>query len=274
MTTATYPVGTTPAKRFSTLLDVATVKSGLTWLADGRDLFDTYNCMRFDATDAALCDVNTLDLDTQGPTWISGFFSTAYGAILCKAVGLDVANMRSQAEAVFTRGESFAVERALMENNFVEGPIPSGGTDPEWEAPTDITPTPGTAVSASVGLALLEGHASTHYVGQPTIHMPVTIASLLAPKQAFDKDGDHLATKLGAKVAVGAGYETATGPDGSTADPGTKWMWATGEVMVLQGETIVPDVPVNLDNEVIAMVQRPYITAVDCYSAAVLVEVS
>jgi hypothetical protein len=266
--TATYPVAPTTTKRRSTLLDVASVRPGIAWL-DGNDLFETFNCMRFDASDAAYCNVNDLDLDTQGPTWIDGFRFVAYGAVTCKAVGTDITRMRSEAERVFGVGESFAVETALRTTRFVE----EGSGTPLWEAPPDLTPTPGTAVSPEVGVALLEAEAATLYAGVPTLHVPVTIGSLLAQRQSLVEAGGMLTTRLGSKVAVGAGYEDSTGPDGTDAAAGTKWLYATGEVLILQGETIVPDVPVNLTNDAIAMVQRPYVAAIDCFAAAVLVEV-
>lgn len=273
VTTVAYPTApaTTPLK--GTLLDAATVIDNFEWQTE-IGLFDSFNCMKFREA-AVFCGPNSKDLD-QVADWISGFKFSAYGGLTCKAIGLDEAHMLAEATRVFEQGESAAVEAALMATRFIE----SAASVPDdldagdlWVAPTDITPAAG-AVSVKAGIALLEGYSSGNYVGVPTLHVPVTVASLLLNDNGLDFSGDSLRTKWGSKVAAGAGYDFPnTDPDGADADDGEKWIYATGEVLVIRGKTFIRQEMDRSTNEVFVLAERPYIAAVDCFSAAVKVTV-
>lgn len=265
VTQVSYPVAPTTTPLNGTLLSAATVQEGMNWL-DGRALFDSYNCMKFQA-EAEWCAPNNKNFD-QAAVWQEGFRFAAYGGVSCKAVGLDQGRMQSEVERVFKAGESTAVERALMKQRFVAETV-----DDLWDAPTDITPG-GTAVSPAVGLALLEGFAADSYVGSPTIHIPVTIASLLSGNERIKVDGDRMWTRLGSKVAAGAGYDYPnTSPTGAAAAAGERWLYATGEVFVARSEAVIRQVIAQEDNDVFVLAERGYIAAVDCFAAAVKVTV-
>lgn len=273
MVTATYPVAPTAVTRKGTLLDAATVTDDFAWL-DGNDLFESYNCMRFQS-EALFCAPNTKDFDQNGISWQNGIRFAAYGGLHCKAVGLDQAHMLSEVRRVFETGESTAVERALMAQRFTAGPDldPGAGTSLAWEAPTDITPASG-AVKPAVGVALLEGFAADNYVGAPTLHVPVTISSLVMLPLGLEYDGNGLRTKLGSKVAAGVGYDYPNlGQDGNPAAVGERWLYATGEVLVGRGPAEVRQQIDYSDNEVYVLAERPYIAVVDCFAAAVRVSV-
>lgn len=98
----------------------------------------------------------------------------------------------------------------------------------------DVTPTPGTAVRARYGLALLEGRlAATGCGGRGTIHTPVSVASVLPVK---DRDDDGvLTTTLGNYIIAGDGY-TGTGTDGAATSGSSVWLYATGPVFVRLGD--------------------------------------
>lgn len=265
VTTATYPVAPATTKLDGTLLDAATVSEQFAWLGEGDDLFDSYNCMSFQAS-PEFCAPNTKDFDNV-IGWQSGFRFGAYGGVTCRSVGLDRAHMLSEVERVFAAGESTAVERALMDIRFTER------TD-YWDAPVDITPVAG-AVKPAVGVSMLEGYASSVYVGAPTLHMPRTIASLILGVDGAVLEGSVLRTKLGSKIAAGAGYDFPnTGPTGSAAATGEKWLYATGEVVVLRGQAEIRQAIDMEDNEVYVLAERPYIAAVDCFTAAIRVTVN
>lgn len=247
-----------------TLLDAADVSDGIEWL-DENGLFESFNCMRFEAN-AEFCAPNSKTFD-QAAVWQDGFRFAAYGGVSCAAVGLDQAGMQRAVERVFQAGESTAVERAMMETRFVADP---GG---RWAAPVDLTPTGG-AVAPAVGVALLEGYAGSVYVGAPTIHVPRTIASILLSTQPALLEGGRFVTKLGSKIAAGAGYDFPNlGPTGAEAPVGEKWLYATGEVVVRRGPAIVRQAMATTDNEVYVLAERGYIAAVDCFTAAVRVRV-
>lgn len=267
VTQVSYPVAPTVDRLDGTLLDAAEVSDGINW-HDGNDLFESYNCMKFDS-DAFFCAPNSKTF-TQTAGWTDGIRFAAYGGVTCKAIGLDQETMLREVGKVFEMGESTAVERGLMEQRFradTANPV-------RWSAPVDITPAAG-AVKPAVGVSLLEGYAGSVYVGAPTLHMPRVIASLLLGTEGVVLDGRTLRTKLGSKIAAGAGYDYPNfGPTGVEAAVGEKWLYATGSVVVMRGESIIRQSMNTTNNDVVVLAERGYVAAVDCFTAAVRVQVT
>jgi hypothetical protein len=264
VTLASYPVAPATTPRQGTLLDAATVTDGIAWLNEGDDLFESYNAMTFGAS-PEFCAPNVKDFDNN-IGWVDGFRFGAYGGVQCRAVGLDRDKMLSEVRRVFETGESTAVERAFMDIRF------RARTD-YWAAPTDITPAGG-AVKPAVGVALLEGYFSSVYVGQPTLHLPIAITSLLLGVNGLDDDSAGLHTRLGSKVAAGAGYDFPNeGPDGAAAPAGERWLYATGEVLVRRGPVEVRQAIDHTNNDVYVLAERAYIGASDGPVVAVRVKV-
>ena len=268
-TTITYPMAPAVTPLKGTLLDAATVTNDFAWL-DGRDLFDSYNCMEFQSS-AEFCAPSPKEFDNVAG-YQSGIRFATYGGVICKPMGLDQDRMKSEIERVFAAGESTAVEAALMAQRFV-----LNDPDPEvslWDAPVDITPAGG-AVKPAVGIALLEGFASRNYVGAPTLHVPVTIASLILGVDGAEYEGRVLRTKMGSKIAAGAGYDLPnTGPTGAAAAAGEKWIYATGEVIVGRSAPEIHQVMAHEDNDVLVLAERGYIVAIDCFAAAIRVQIA
>lgn len=268
-----YPTIDAPAKRRSTLLDVAQVDTtaGAFEHKDGADLFDSYNCLKFDATTNNFCSAtDAKDLD-QAAGWIDGFRFAAYGGATCRTIGLDMARQESEVRAAFDRGESAAVERALLSVGLVASDGSVDGIPGIWDEAVDITDTD--AVPVRVGLALLEEYAASVYSGAPTLHLPISPASFLASHAAIAFEGDVLVTKLGSRIAAGAGYGLpSTGPDSTEADDGEHWIYATGTVYLAPAPNVefrqVVDTP---NNNVISLVERGYLAAIDCFRAAIRV---
>lgn len=266
VTTVRYPIAPTTTPLTGRLLDAATVTDDYQWL-DGADLFDSYNCMKF-RSEPLFCAPNSKTFD-QTASWQDGVQFGAYGGAVCKAPGLDQNRMQSEVARVFANGESTAVERGLMKYRFIAG---SGST---WgSAPVDLTPAAG-AQDVSVAVALLEGYAADNYVGTPTLHMPRVIASLATFRgQGIIQVGTTLYTKLGSKIAAGAGYDYPnTGPTGAAAPANEKWIYATGEVFVGRSKMEVHPGFAQGTNEVFVLAERAYIVAVDCFTAAIRVKV-
>jgi hypothetical protein len=265
VTEVRYPVAPTTERRRGTLLDAATVETGIAW-HDGLDLFPSYGCMKFDQT-AAFCAAAAKTLD-QAAGWQDGFRFAAYGGTRCKTVSHDE-GLRDGLRTAFERGESAAVEKALMTTLFKVNDA-TATLPGEWPAATDITPAGG-AVSPKLAVALMEEHAASTYVGVPTLHLPVSVASLILAVDGAEFDGDTLRTKTGSKVAAGAGYMPSTSPAGAAAAAGERWAYVTGEVLVMRGDVIDKDAVDTANNEIIAMVERGYIAAIDCFRAAIRV---
>lgn len=141
----------------------------------------------------------------------------------------------------------------------------------------DLTPSPGTAVRARYGLALLEGQlAATGCGGRGFIHTPVSVASVLPVK---DRGDDILTTTLGNYLIAGDGY-TGTGTDGAATTGSSVWLYATGPVFVRLDEVQVDaDEPrqfINTTtNEVVVRAERAASVVWDgCAHFKVLVDLS
>lgn len=194
------------------------------------------------------------------------FTFAAYAGQVCKGIGYDQGSL-DELRSTFEANESVAVEKALMQQRFVQNGV-------IWAAPPDLTPAGG-AVQPEVGLAILEGHASGNYAGVPTIHAPRSIGSLLLTRAAIERSGNVLLSKQGSKVASGGGYEAANqSPAGVAAPAGEKWVYASGEVSVYRGPVEAHNQMDRSTNELFSLVERQYTVAVDCYTAAVRVKVN
>lgn len=159
-------------------------------------------------------------------------------------------------------GESVAVERGVMTTTFTGA--------------TDLTPTPGTAVTLIEGLAILEGYAAANYGGVATIHMARSTAVHAFANDLLTADLSYTVyTKQGALVANGGGYEDNLGPDGQEAPDGQAWVYVTGPVTVVRTPVVANRVlgvseGLNVQN---ALAERMVAVTAECILAAVLVEV-
>lgn len=262
---------TTPLR--SSVLDHATDVTNAEHfgLSNHEGLWPSYNCMDT-LVPTELCPDPTEDKTFTTVGWIPGFQFAVYGGVQCNLVGLDRADQKSELERVFRLNEGKGVERALLENRFVarvlDDTLPQR-LQSEWDAPEDLTPA-GVTIDVKVALALLEGYAATQYAGVPTIHMPRAAATLLSANGLIKWEGDLAYTASGSKVAIGGGYDQSDLPLTGTLD-----LFATGEVYVERG----PEVSIQTyelngatgaafdSNTSVALVERPYRAAVDCFVA-------
>lgn len=269
VTQVRYPVAPAVTPRRGTLLQTATVTDDFAWL-DGRDLFESYNEMSYLGY-AEFCAPNNKELENR-VKWVNGFQFAAYGGMECALVGTNVDEALAETRRTFEIGESTGVERALMETRFRDDTLDPA--NPRWDPPYDITPS-GNAVKPGTGIALLEGMIASLYVGMPTLHLPITVASAVLGVDGATVDGDTIRTRLGSKVVAGAGYEFPNrGPDGAApTNPLEFWVYATGEVLVGRGESNVRVAVDEQNNHVWTLAERPYIAAVDGPVVAVRVRV-
>lgn len=157
--------------------------------------------------------------------------------------------------------EHIAVEQRVMED------LLAGATD--------VTPTPGTAVSVRHGIALLEGVAAANYGGVPVLHMARSTATIGLAEEALTHDLNFtITTKQGALVANGGGYEGNLGPTGVAAPAGQAWIYVTGAVTVVRGPVVTNrvfgvDQRINLQQ---ALAERLIAVSSECIKYAVLVE--
>lgn len=255
------------------ILSHANPVEGIGW-QNPRGLTLSYNCLETNVP-TELCPEPTTTKKFEAPGLIEGFEFAVYGGLICKPFGFDEETGKREIARVFGLKESRGVERALMETRFVRGPDDDAGagTDYRWDPATDITPTTG-AVPAKVGLALLEGYAASIYPGQPTLHLPYTVGSFLAADTTLVEEGGKFYTHLGAKVAVGPGYDFPnSSPAGVEATNGERWLYATGEVLVARSSLITNVQQDRSTNDIYALAERRYVAAIDCFAAAIRVSV-
>jgi hypothetical protein len=255
-----------PEKPFGGLLDVASVTEGIAFL-EPEGLTESYNCLRLDSVAVWPCPtVASPKQFLSKPGWVDGIRFAVYGGINCKGPGFSMDDAQVKGRAAFEAMESVGVERALMKNRFVVGPT--------WAAPPDLTPAGG-AVSPAAALGLLEGDAACKYAGTPILHLPRTVASMLTTNGQISRDGNSLVTGLGSRVAAGGGYSCPNqGPGGTAPAAGEMWAYASGGVAIARGDLIVQADIDRTTNEVYVLIERPYVAAVDCYTAAVRVKVT
>lgn len=202
--------------------------------------------------------------------WVTAFEFGLYGGTQCLAVGLDMADQKSETERVFEHNEGRGVEQMLRDVRF----LPAGSDDVQWDDPVDLTPAK--PIPLQIAVALLEGYAATVYAGKPTIHMPrAAVLILSGAGLVVERDGKFF-TKTGAKVAAGGGYD-------DDLSSGEWVLYATGEVYVERsskierqqhvlpgdGSGIGSDENGLSDNTVITLVERMYRVAIDGFVATV-----
>lgn len=157
--------------------------------------------------------------------------------------------------------EHIAVEQRVMEELLAEA--------------TDVTPTPGTAVSVRHGVALLEGVAAANYGGVPVLHMARSTATIGLAEDVLEHDLNYtITTGQGALVANGGGYEGNLGPTGVAAPAGQAWIYVTGAVTVWRSPVYTTrvfgiDQGLNLQQ---ALAERLVAVSAECIKYAVLVE--
>lgn len=202
-----------------------------------------------------------------------------YSLMRCRLVGSDLNEER--ASNVLQLNEARGVEAGFM-RHFLAAPtsVPLGTI-----AAVNVTPVPGTPVCPELGLALLEGYAAQHYAGLPVIHAGRTVASLMGSRNQIVSDRGALATRLGARVAAGGGYDlTNLAPNGGAAPAaGTTWMYVTGQVTILRGDITTSGLVMGqnvtapnigaYNNEFDVFAERGYAALGECVKAAVLVSV-
>lgn len=263
--TAPVPV---PIK--GTLLDVVTPSEGLDFLeADG--LYSSMNCLPTDAYVPLCPDVTTDDKVFNGIDVVDGARFAIQNGVTCKSVGLDWEEVGTDLECIFTYKESTAVERYILTDPDATGALLQGADD---LTPTGLT----TALSPEAGLAILQG-AGDGYAGQMTFHIPRPVASYLLSlgQGSLMWDGNMLRTQLGDPVSAGLGYldfdGASVGPDGAPAATGTYWMYVSGTVQLSRSETLQTRPVVNtVTNDVFILTERAYLASIDCFKAAVLVQ--
>lgn len=206
-----------------------------------------------------LCGTQEPKAVTEDDDWANGFGFTTFVQRRCRAVA-DWPEAKDRTTSLFAAGEQNAMETALW------GYLVSAAADA-------TVLHGGTALSPADAVAALEGYAGRHYAGDPVIHGPRGLISLVTDKGPVERHGNRLETVIGASVVAGGGYGQ-NGPGGVAAADGVSWMFVTGKVFGEQGAINVSGphlVQSPRDNEAVVIAERSNSLNVDCLVAAVLV---
>lgn len=206
----------------------------------------------------------------EGIDLVDGAPFNLYHLFRCSPVGLSEGDFQERARAAMRLGEGRALERVL------------GSLLPLREGAVDLTPTPGTAVSAVEGVAILEAFAGSSYGAVPVIHTPRDAGSLLFTAGAVIRSGTRLETGQGAYVASGGGYDALVGPPTDVEDPSTvvpagvgeAWLYVTGQVVVRRSPMIEVGPVMSrtpATNVATALSERLAVVTWECITGAVLV---
>lgn len=277
----------TPDPLTSSVLDHAEAAGNAKVVTDGfgyvnnAGLWPSYNCLDL-WTPTPMCPDPLLSETGEhkvfdSASWQPGFEFAVYGGTECRVIGLDIPDQIAETRRVFEAAQGKGIEKALRDVRFVASD-PLGSEDPspspyfgEWDAPEDLTPS--SPISLPVALALLEGDAAANYNGLPTIHMPRAAATVLEVSGLIVWKDNLAFTKNGSKVAIGGGYD-----DPVMLATGLWSMYATGEVYIEMTSLDDPSAYVLpgmadsssdgnglLENGHIAMAERIFRVAIDCY---------
>lgn len=156
---------------------------------------------------------------------------TAYLAGECTGAGIGPRADRfvDRLTRVFTAVEAAAVERvfATGDGHSTLGAYLTDGNLDQLAS--------GAAQPPVEGLALLE-QAIADTGGGGLIHVGPALATHWAAEGGIQEVRGQMQTKLGTRVAVGAGYIGAFPDGGSTPAAGTEWAFATGPVAITRSE--------------------------------------
>lgn len=204
----------------------------------------------------------TKDEGTDAPT-ASFEPVTLYLPVSCTASGMSVAEFERRAGEVLRVTRSFGVERALAAG------IPDQATpNPFLSDANMVELSPGTAVSARVGISYLEeALAATGRGG--IIHVTPAVLDALQPVRVTDDPTVPLYTGAGTPIAVGAGYAGIT-PEGESTPGATEdWIYVSGPVEVRIDDAVtLPDIADALDRQFNDVTYRAELVAVVSWDTA------
>jgi len=146
-------------------------------------------------------------------------------------------------------------------------------------AAIDITPTPGTPVTVTQGIALLEQYIGANAPGEGVLLASRREATIAISDHLIEPNDAHtqLLTKLDTPMAAMGGFNARTGPNGVAAGAGQAWIFALGSRPIVRrsGVSMNPDVREQAlrttNNNLIVLAEQTYSVGFDCFAAGVLV---
>lgn len=164
------------------------------------------------------------------------------------------------ARNAFALGEAHGIEEGFMRTVL---------------ARTDTTVVDGTGLSLIDAIALAEEYAGNVYGGIATIHVTRGVTTRALSEQIFENSLDWtITTRQGNWVANGSGYSANLGPTGVEPGANESWLYVTGYVEIHRGPlNVIRDLDWENNNQLV-LAERPYAVTVDCFKAAILIDLS
>ena len=165
-------------------------------------------------------------------TWIDcGLVGVGEDELRARTLRAHQNNVQTVVEEVFWTGGDFGTHQFLA----TETPVTeaSGGSVVNLQTSAETITGTYDIVKA---ISVLEGAMAGCYGGVPLIHVPRSVTPFLSDHHLVTKAGQVLKTDNGSIVVPGPGY-SGTGPAGQAATADTVWIYATGNVKMLQSAT-------------------------------------
>lgn len=207
---------------------------------------------------------------SSGDSEVIGLPFAVVGSWECSPIG-HWDDAQDRATAALLDGEERAVERAIERAE--------AGNTSTFQGATDLTPTPGTPVSITSGIALLEAYAGLNFNGQGVIHANPREVTFMANNVLLDElpaSANFLMTNLGTLVASEGGMSGNVSPTGVVTATANHWIYVTSRPTIRRSGIIFTptDRRAGLNtgtNDLAMLAERVYVVAWSCQAAAVLV---
>jgi hypothetical protein len=217
---------------------------------------------------------------------------TTVAEVDCSPVGYSQEEQRARAVDALTRTEPYQVENSFWTGsaggqtaNIVYPHLAANAAvlDGSSGLPIATLQCAATAVTGTTVLDITEGigrleaafMALAPTMGKGVIHLPSILAEALFYNHVAEVEGTVIRTRLGNKIAVGAGYP-GTGPDGSRTSNAV-WVYMTGPIFAYRGSPqtfAFREMLDREDNTLKTIVERPWLLGYSCCALpAVLISV-
>jgi hypothetical protein len=199
---------------------------------------------------------------STGLNTVVGVPFVVYATVQCGTVGYDFAEQNR-----FARERLFSVEQTVVEQIFSAGTFAQAPSLANNAAAVTVA---GGGVTVGDVLSELENavYCTGSYGPQAYIHAPLAVLNELKVEHLIEFDGLRWRTPMGSIVSAGC-YANLS-PVGVAPANGTFWMYATGQTTVWRSpDSKIIDAPVEgvfnrTTNQMMTLVERPYVVAFEC----------
>lgn len=205
---------------------------------------------------ASECDPVTGKVFDEGVDTVTADPFIVYASWLCGSIGYTPEEIRARLLVRMNLKEQSGVEARLWQGDA------GNGIDGLFADAISL----GTAGCPAEGVRMLEQALADNGVQGGIIHARSGMAAYLGRDHQLIPEVTPKVTNYGTALSLGQGYD-GSGPAGQAPTSTSEWMYATGRVVIWAGDLL--DYPIRevLDrttNQQYAILERPYMVAVEC----------